>query len=89
MKQDRYSINRFCRFFKVARRTFYREVHRGHITPVKCGHRTFILYEEAQRWDVQRRKYHKMKCCASKSSAPRRKNFSIGGCFKLFFRKLK
>lgn len=43
-------VETFLRWAGISRFLFYQEVKRGRIRPKKCGARTMIPMEEAERW---------------------------------------
>jgi hypothetical protein len=43
-------VEAFLHWAGISRFLFYQEVKRGRILPKKCGARTVIPVEEAQRW---------------------------------------
>ena len=43
-------VETFLRWAGISRFLFYQEVKRGRIRPKKCGARTMIPVEEAERW---------------------------------------
>jgi hypothetical protein len=43
-------VEAFLRWAGISRFLFYQEVKRGRIRPKKCGARTMIPVEEAERW---------------------------------------
>ena len=43
-------VEAFLRWAGICRSLFYQEVKRGHIHPKKCGGRTMIPIQEAERW---------------------------------------
>ena len=44
------SVSAFLRWAGISRFLFYQEVKRGSIRPRKCGGRTVIPVQEAERW---------------------------------------
>lgn len=44
------SVEAFLRWAGISRFLFYQEVKRGRIHPRKCGGRTVIPVQEAERW---------------------------------------
>lgn len=44
------SVEAFLRWAGISRFLFYQEVKRGRIRPRKCGGRTVIPVQEAERW---------------------------------------
>jgi len=44
------SVEAFMHWAGISRFLFYQEVKRGRIQPRKCGGRTMIPVEEAERW---------------------------------------
>lgn len=43
-------VETFLHWAGISRFLFYQEVRRGHIRPKKCGGRTMIPVQEAERW---------------------------------------
>ena len=43
-------VEAFLLWAGISRFLFYKEVKRGHIHPKKCGKRTVIPVQEAERW---------------------------------------
>lgn len=43
-------VETFLRWAGISRFLFYQEVKRGNIRPKKCGARTMIPMDEAERW---------------------------------------
>lgn len=43
-------VEAFLRWAGISRFLFYQEVKRGHIRPKKCGGRTMVPVQEAERW---------------------------------------
>ena len=43
-------VEAFLHWAGISRFLFYQEVRRGRIRPKKCGGRTMILVQEAERW---------------------------------------
>jgi len=44
------SVTAFLKWAGISRFLFYQEVKRGRIHPRKCGSRTMVPREEAERW---------------------------------------
>lgn len=50
LPQATMKVEAFLRWAGISRFLFYQEVKRGSIRPKKCGARTMIPVEEAERW---------------------------------------
>ena len=49
-EQAAMKVEAFLRWAGICRSLFYQEVKRGNIHPKKCGGRTMIPVQEAERW---------------------------------------
>jgi hypothetical protein len=50
MEQEVFRVNDFCQRYAISRTALYREIWVNRLNIIKCGKRTLITREDAEKW---------------------------------------